>query len=156
MKDVWQIIGMWRAKMRTSCENQLWGITATMHTYLKLFCHDVFSQSLICYYLNCASPCMPLHWQSSSSLLCQAVAGPLWKDFGLVLYCSVRMEEKYLYLPDWCLIHQFKTVALLTLDCGGWRLLRVYDPSLTLSGDILLLCVHLCACVGVTIVWERL
>lgn len=145
--------------MRTSCETELWvplmGITATIHTPKLILPRYLFTV-LICYYLNCASPCMPLHWQSSSSLLCQAVSGTLWKDFGLVLYSSVRMEEKYLYLPEWCLIHQFKTVALLTLDCGRWRLLRVYDPSLTLSGDILLLCVHLCACVGVTAVWERL
>lgn len=96
-------------------------------------------------------PVAHLPRQSPFPLLCQAAVGTLWKDFGLVSYESVRMEEKYLYLPDWCFIHQFKTVAPLTLDSGRRRLLRVYDPSLTPGRDILLECVRLCACVGVTV-----
>lgn len=53
----------------------------------------------------------------------------------------------YTCQTDWCLIHQFKTVALLTVDSGRWRLFRVYNPSLTLSGDTLLEWLHLCTCV---------
>lgn len=105
-------------------------------------------------YWLCVSVLQPvahLPRQSPFPLLCQAAVGTLWKDFGLVSYESVRMEGKYLYLPDWCFIHQFKTVAPLTLDSGRWRLLRVYDPSLTPRQGILLECVHLCACVGVTV-----
>lgn len=105
-------------------------------------------------YWLCVSVLQPvarLPRQSPFPLLCQAAVGTLWKDFGLVSYESVRMEGKYLYLPDWCFIHQFKTVAPLTLDSGRWRLLRVYDPSLTPRRGILLECVHLCACVGVTV-----
>lgn len=96
-------------------------------------------------------PVAHLPRQSPFPLLGQVAVGTLWKDFGLVSYDSVRMEEKYLYLPDWCFIHQFKTVAPLTLDSGRWRLLRVYDPSLTPRRDILLERVRLCACVGVTV-----
>lgn len=66
----------------------------------------------------------------------------LWQDCGLVSIC-LSQNGTEIFIParqiDWCLIHRFQTVALLTLDCGRRRLFSVYNPSLTskacVSGD---------------------
>lgn len=77
------------------------------------------------------------------------MTGTLWKDFGLVSHCSSQ-NGREIFIParqiDWCLIHQFKTVALLTLDSGRRQLLRVYDPSLTLNRDTPQIGGPLCLC----------
>lgn len=125
------------------------GKTASKHAHTCLFSRLNFTYLLtLSVGASTCSPSSPTITLSPPMSIC---GGDFIKDFGLVSYESVRMEEKYLYLPDWCFIHQFKTVAPLTLDSGRWRLLRVYDPSLTPRRDVLLECVRLCACVGVTV-----
>lgn len=68
--------------------------------------------SAAAYYLlcNCSSPYFSLCQQSSSSACWGRRGGTL----ALPCTAAVTVEEKYLYLSDWCLIHQFKTAALVT------------------------------------------